>query len=274
MPRSLEKNRTKRFKSLIAAGVALVGLFFWVRDRQQMEKIESPMATQASPGPFEPANDPLVVRGTIEQLPEIDFSRLDGETELTRLMNLRKHELGMGKSLDMIVGSDEVFKVGRTIVRMDEILKKSLPAKRRIFEETIAASGAVVPGSTAEYGIHVVRKGDNIWNIHFGIIQDYYKARGVSIPGRADEPRKEGFSSGIGKLLKFSETIVTIYNILEKDVAKDINLLEPLSKIVVYNMNEVFSLLQEIDYDNVDRIQFDGETIWIPAQQPDKKAMN
>ena len=252
----------------------LIGLLFWVRDRQIMEKIESPVATQLTPGPVEPANDPLVVRGTIEQLPEIDFSRLDEKNELARLMDLRKHELGMGKSLDMIVRSDESFRVGRTVVYMKEILKKSLLSKNRIFEETLAASGAVVPRSTAEYGIHVVRNGDNIWNIHFGIIQDYYKARGISISNRADEPRKEGYSSGIGKLLKFSETIVTIYNILEKDITKDINLLEPLSKIVVYNMNEVFSLLQEIDYDNVDRIQFDGETIWIPAQQPDKKAMN
>ena len=87
---------------------------------------------------------------------------------------------------------------------------------------------------------------------HFRIIQDYYGARGVSISSQADEPQNKGYSSGIGKLLKFSEAIVTIYNLLEKTVVTDIDLLEPLSKIVVYNMNEVFSLLQEIDYDNVD----------------------
>ena len=111
-----------------------------------------------------------------------------------------------------------------------------------------------------------MQRGDNLWNIHFGIIQEYYKIRGISISRRADQPNKEGYSSGVGKLLKFSETIVIIYNILEQNVVKDIDLLEPLSKIVVYNMNEVFSLLEEIDYDNVDKIQFDGETIWIPTQ--------
>jgi hypothetical protein len=32
-------------------------------------------------------------------------------------------------------------------------------------------------------------------------------------------------------------------------------------------MDEVFSLLQEFNYDNIDRIQFDGKTIWIPAKK-------
>lgn len=274
MPRTLKKNRAKRFNTLVIASIAVLGLLLWVRDRQMLEKKESTMATQVTTPPLQPEKDPLVVRGVIEQLPEIDFSKLERENRLSRLMDQRKHKLGIGKSLDMIVGSDEAFKVGRTVVYMNEILKKSFLTKDRVFGETIEASGAIIPESTAEYGIHVVRKGDNLWNIHFGIIQDYYKARGISISNKADEPKNDGFSSGIGKLLKFSEAIVTIYNILDKNVTTDINLLEPLSKIVVYNMTEVFSLLQEIDYDNVDRIQFDGEAIWIPAQQPDKKARN
>ncbi len=274
MPRALKENRAKRFKTLVAALIALLGLLLWVRGRQMEEKDQLIMVPRVAPDVFQPENNSLVVRGTIEQPPEIDFSRLDRDNALSRMMERRKQAFGIGKSLDMIVKSDEAFKVGKTIVRMRDILEKNRLTNNRVFAETIAESGAVVPESTAEYGIHVVQKGDNIWNIHFGIIQDYYKARGVSIPGRADEPRNGGYSSGIGKLLKFSESIVTIYNILDKDVAKDINLLEPLSKIVVYNMKEVFSLLQEIDYDNVDQIQFDGETIWIPAQQPGKKAIN
>jgi len=31
-------------------------------------------------------------------------------------------------------------------------------------------------------------------------------------------------------------------------------------------MDEVFSLLKEINYQNIDRIQFDGKTIWIPSE--------
>ncbi|MCP4722868.1 MAG: hypothetical protein GY860_25735, partial [Desulfobacteraceae bacterium] len=87
------------------------------------------------------------------------------------------------------------------------------------------------------------------------------------VASKADEPGNLGFSSGVGKILKFSETMVIIYNLIEKKVVEDINLLEPLSKIVVYNMDAVFTLLEEINYDNVDRIQFDGKNIWIPAKK-------
>ena len=31
-------------------------------------------------------------------------------------------------------------------------------------------------------------------------------------------------------------------------------------------MGRVFSLLDQIDYDRVNRIQFDGETIWVMAE--------
>jgi hypothetical protein len=77
----------------------------------------------------------------------------------------------------------------------------------------------------------------------------------------------KGQSSGVGKNLKFSETMVIIYNLLEKKVDVDINLLSPLSKIIVYNMDEVFSLLRDINFDTIDRIQFDGKTIWVPAKK-------
>ena len=71
----------------------------------------------------------------------------------------------------------------------------------------------------------------------------------------------------MGKLLKFSENIVYIYNIREKKLDMDINIIHPLSKIVVYNMNQVFALLNQIDYNQVNLIHFDGETLWIPAEQ-------
>jgi len=40
-----------------------------------------------------------------------------------------------------------------------------------------------------------------------------------------------------------------------------------LSKIVIYNMDRVFALLDAIDYEDVNQIEFDGETIWLPAVQ-------
>lgn len=261
-----EKSTTGRFILLSIILVLIMGLILWGRQRKVSDTQESTMVEQIIPGSSEPGDNKLVITKSIEQPPDIDFGDIDQPNRLARLMDERKERLGIEESLDLIIKSDEAFKVGKTTVHMVDILKKNLLKKDRIFEQRIEPSGAIIPEVSDEYGIHVVQRGDNLWNIHFGIIQEYYKIRGISISRRADQPNKKGYSSGVGKLLKFSETIVIIYNILEQNVVKDIDLLEPLSKIVVYNMNEVFSLLEEIDYDNVDKIQFDGETIWIPTQ--------
>ncbi|MBI9090344.1 MAG: hypothetical protein JEZ12_14095 [Desulfobacterium sp.] len=275
MPRKQGNNTIKRVKISAVAVIVIAGIMAWNSPREPQEEKGLGGVEQSAPE-VSPADDnvEVVVSGTIEQLPEIDYTELDKENELTKLMDQRKQELGVSDSLDMIVNSDESFKVGKTTVSMRDILEKSFKTKSKVFEERIKESGEVEPETTAQYGIYVVQPGDNIWNIHFRIIQEYYQARGITVSNKADEPLNQGFSSGIGRLLKFSENMVTIYNLLEKKVTADISLLEPLSKIVVYNMNEVFTLLQEINFDDVDKIRFDGETIWIPAQQPQKKANN
>jgi len=116
------------------------------------------------------------------------------------------------------------------------------------------------------YGIYVVKPKDNIWNIHFQFLQDYFTHKDVILSPIADEPTPEGESSGVGRLLKFSETMVHIYNIREKMLDTDLNLIHPLSKIVVFNLARVFAMLESIDYSEVGRIRFDGETLWLPAK--------
>ena len=60
--------------------------------------------------------------------------------------------------------------------------------------------------------------------------------------------------------------MVYIYNVKERDFSQDLNLIEPYSKIIVYKMDRVFQLLEQLDYGNIDRIQFDGDTLWVPTQ--------
>lgn len=117
------------------------------------------------------------------------------------------------------------------------------------------------------FGIYIVQPNDNIWNIHFRFLRDFFGKRGITVLPKDDEPKQNGTSSGIGKLLKFSETMVYIYNIRERQLEFDLNIIHPMSKIVIFNMGQVFSLLNQIDYKNIDRIQYDGERIWIPAPQ-------
>ena len=104
----------------------------------------------------------------------------------------------------------------------------------------------------------------NIWNIHFTFLKDYFGLRGIQLSPREDEPDNQGISSGVGKLLKFSEKMVYIYNIRQRRIDVNLDLIHTLSKIVVFKMKQIFTLLDQIDYKHVNRIQFDGDTLWLP----------
>ncbi len=201
----------------------------------------------------------------IEKKPDINFQSLATDASLDELMTKRKEKLGVTDSLDMIVQEDEQFTVGDKKISMQEILQKIHTSKGEVYEETISQTGFVTPESRKEYGIYVVRPKDNIWNIHFRVLKDYFAARNIPLSPSADEPKTDGSSSGIGKILKFSEGVVAIYHLKENRLVKNINIIEPLSKIIIYNMSDIFSLLEEVNYENVNRIEFDGTNIWIPA---------
>ena len=270
----LKKNETKKRRltfALILSGLIILGFMFFgtpLKMDQPTEKNNS--GTNGKPEEIKkdiPANGDGSVQGEIIVLPAIDYQNLEKDKELKDLMESRKDSLGIKKSLDMIVHSDESLKIGDVKISMRDILEKAFLKEGTVFEEKIEASGAVTPPRIKAYGIYVVQPGDNIWNIHFNILKDYYESKGIHISPNADEPMDQGQSSGVGKILKFSENMVIIYNLLEKKVDMDIHLLKPLSKIIVYNMDEVFALLHDINFDMINRIQFDGKTIWVPAKK-------
>ncbi len=212
-------------------------------------------------------NEDELVQKNIIVAPTIEYKKLEKNDNLKQLMKSRKIEFGIKNSLDMIVKSNESFTIGDNHISMRDILEKAFVKQGSIFEEKIETSGAVIPQKIKTYGIYVVQPGDNIWNIHFNILKEFYEQKGIQVSPEADEPIDQGMSSGVGKILKFSETLVIIYHLVDKKVVSNINLLEPLSKVIIYNMDEVFSLLFEVSYENINRVQFDGKTIWIPVKK-------
>ena len=279
-----KKNR----KLLILVAVVFVGVLFWsipyLNKFQENNLTPTNNKTVISQKPDTNNQRPLVktdktiaggktvkaeeiAQGTIIVLPDIDYKNLKKDEKLKQLMVSRKEELGFKKSLDMIVKSDETFKIGDVQIPLRDILEKASFKEGKVFEEKIEDSGAVQPEIINKFGIYVVQQDDNIWNIHFNILKEFYEHRGIKISPVADEPISKGMSSGVGKILKFSETMVIIYNFIEQKIDSNIELLEPLSKIIVYNMDEIFSFLQEVNYENIDRIQFDGKTIWVPTKK-------
>lgn len=263
--------KNKKFLAGLVIFAAAAAAFIWFLAGTGKKTDSTSAKTtgrQAAASPEDAKNTQAdLVKKEIVVKPDIDYKNLDRDEALEKLMDSRKKDLGIQKSLDMIVTSEESFTVGDQKVSMRDILEKAFIQKGEVFEETIEQSGEVLPGRIKQYGIYVVQPGDNIWNIHFNLLKEFYDNKGINISPKADEPVEKGMSSGVGKILKFSEKMVTIYNLAENKVSADINLLKPLSKVVIYNMDEVFSLLKEVNYENIDRIQFDGKTIWIPARK-------
>ncbi len=219
---------------------------------------------------------PLKTKAIIVPLRPIDYNKIEPDWEMRALMRKRKERFGLDKGVDIIIKANESIKIGMITVSMKEILDKIRLKRGGLIIEDLMLKplptiSHQVPKEISEefeaYGIYVVRENDNIWNIHFSFMKDYFQHKGVLLEPQSDEPDKQGVSSGMGKILKFSEHMVYIYNIKERKLDIELDLLYPLSKIVIFNMGEVFSLLDQIDYERVNQIQYDGETIWIPAEQ-------
>lgn len=259
-----DSRETKHLKSITEEDNTFI-----IHDNTKETKPIKPVKTEDKAGTVNHGTDRKkgVVQGKIVNIPPIGYKAVKKDKKLKKMMESRKKSLGINKSLDMIVTSRESFKIGDTQISMKNILEKESIKKGRIFKEKIEDSGEVRPEKISNYGIYVVQPGDNIWNVHFNILKEYYQHQGIMVSSTADEPLNQGMSSGVGKILKFSETMVIIYNLIKEEIVSDIDLLQPLSKIVIYRMDEVFTLLQEINYDNIDRIQFDGKNIWIPAKK-------
>ncbi|MDD2388381.1 MAG: hypothetical protein PHP23_01425 [Desulfobacterales bacterium] len=213
-------------------------------------------------------------RISIKAPPLIDYNTLEKDEALKAMMQRRKEKYGLEKGVNIIARPDESLKIGNSTVTMREILDSIHLDKGNIIEGNLLQPGDVPGSKTAVYtdtndvyGIYIVQPGDNIWNIHYRFLKSYFGHRGIALSPVADEPDIKGHSSGVGKILKFSETMVYIYNVKDRKLEADIHLIYPLSKIVVFNMKELFTLLDQIDYPRANHIQFDGETIWIPTEQ-------
>lgn len=122
------------------------------------------------------------------------------------------------------------------------------------------------PASIEAYGIYLVQPGDNIWQIHYRILRNSFKHQDMILPPQADRPDRDGFSSGVGKILKFAETMAYIYNIQKEALMDDLDRLQPQQQIVIFNMQRIFSMLEQIDINRLNEIIFDGEVLWIPAE--------
>jgi hypothetical protein len=253
MPRKEPENQNKLLALIVLGAVILAVVAVWVTLRFQKQEEAPPPAPQDQ-------------RLTVETRPVIEYREDGPSQEVQELTEQRKADLGVEESIDLVLKADESLKLGSTTVSMEEILSHIRLQRGDIIENDLQAKALKETGASEVYGIHVVKPNDNIWNIHFRFLKDYFEKRGITLSHRSDEATSSGYSSGVGKILKFSENMVYVYNVRDRSLDVDLNMIHPLSKVIVFDMGRVFALLEQIDYENVNRIQFDGETLWIPAQ--------
>ncbi len=264
MPRKKTEKANNLLPLLVIGAFILalgaVGLTWWYQkqDRGAPETTTPPETTLPEP---------------VQGPPVIEYQEGKETKEVQDLTEKRKADLGIKESIDLVLKADESLKIGGAIVSMKEILDHIKIKRGEIIEDDLKEkalkeiNGTKNGKAAGVYGIHVVKTDDNIWNIHFRFLKDYFEKRGISLSPISDEATASGYSSGVGKILKFSENMVYVYNVKDHHLDVNLNLIHPLSKVVVFDMGRVFALLDQIDYENVNRIQFDGETLWIPAKQ-------
>ncbi len=166
------------------------------------------------------------------------------------------------------------------IERYQARIKRLRPLNRRLADLEIAADDPPELARLAEriktaladtllddvYGICIVKPGDNIWNIHFAFLRNYFQSRGAHLTITADEPHPTGNSSGIGRLLKFSENMAYIYDIGSHRLVSDIHTISPANKLVIFDLNRITRLLDGIDITHIDRIRLENGALWLPTR--------
>jgi len=175
-------------------------------------------------------------------------------------MEKRKKEYGIDKGLDMVLKSDESADINGQIIDLKSIEKKDMILKGNVVSNDLKINEVTKP---KDYGLYIVKKGDNLWDIHFRLLKELFHNKGINLSKKADEPVNGGYSSGIGKILKFSEETVSIYSLKTGEITYDINIIEPEGKVIIYKMTEIAELLNDISLKNIDNIVFDGKNLWL-----------
>ncbi len=253
------KGRKRSLVPLVLVGllitIALVAIRFWP---------DPPPEPIALAPPPPPPGAPAEAAAPAEPGATIPFDPGEQDAGTQSMLEDRKKRYQVGQGVDMIARSDETVILNGNRISMGEIQELIRQKTGEIAEQSIGSDGAPTDAPIEMFGLYVVQPGDNIWDIHFRFLQDYFRNREVVLSPLADEPDSRGYSSGIGKLLKFSENLVYIYNVEEHALDDDLNVIEPFSKVLVYKMDPILDILDDIDPGLIDQIRFDGDTLWIP----------
>lgn len=247
---------------LLFLAAALAGVMIWGETQKQTRPPEQ--ATRLPTGSSAKPEKPHAIAppGPSAQGPVVDVTPSEeGQPALpqSREQTQRKQPYGLDKSVDAVVRSDESIRLGDKQVTVQELERKLVVESRGALLDKPLEGGKV-----SAWGVHAVRPGESLWTIHYGILREYLASRGYNLPPHADQPTSGGLSSGVGKVLKFAEHMVGVYNLKTGHMTRDLDLLEPGQKVVVFNLSEIFDQLAQIDPKDLSGVMYDGRVLLFP----------
>jgi hypothetical protein len=199
----------------------------------------------------------------------------------------RRRAFHLEKSVDHIVQRDEPFDAAGGKFTIDELEQKlGRPPEPRPILSTIEESdiGGLIrkpvqeggtgrkPGSSY-YGVRVVRAGENLWDIHHAIIREYFERRQVTLPMNADQPMPDGRSSGVGRLLKFIEGVVRIYNVQYQRAESDLNLIHPEHMLIYFKISELFDALDQLNAEDLRWLRYVRHQLLLDRPQEQRELL-
>jgi len=180
----------------------------------------------------------------------------------------RKEAFGLKNSVDFIVRRDEPFEVSGKKRTIEQIQQQMHPEDKK--EEVLHPIQEVEIGPSIRkpiveeqgtklpvfYAVRMVLPGENLWNIHFAVIQEYLARRQIFLGSTSDEPSPDGASSGIGRLLKFIEGVVFVYNLDQDRIEEDPNLIHPHAIVVFFKISDLFAALDQLQPEDLQRLRY------------------
>lgn len=194
-------------------------------------------------------------------LPTIPFQASQSE---------RREAFQLRESVDHIVRRDEPFEIGGKKITIGEILGTPPAIIPHIEESEIGSkvrrpipSGTPSPLAQSQgyYGVRYVRPAENLWSIHHAMIREYFARRGIILSKDADRPASDGRSSGVGRLLKFIEGAVYVYDLDQHRFEKDLGSIQPHSIVVFFKISDFFAALDDLQPRDLASIRYVGNNL-------------
>ncbi|CAO0820011.1 Soluble ligand binding domain-containing protein [Desulfarculales bacterium] len=172
----------------------------------------------------------------------------------------RNEPYGSEKSLNAVVRFYESIKLSDKTVPIAELERKPVVEGRGVLLDKPLGNSQQITA----WGVHALRPSDSLWKIHYALLREYLAHRKQTY---ADQPTRQGIFSGVGKVLKFAEHMVGMYNLKIGHMSCDLDLLEPGEKMVAFNLSEIFDQLPQIEPKDLDEVIYDSRVLLFPKRE-------